>query len=287
MPSQDASKIKENILDFLSSKGPSLPVHISQAVGLNSLFTSAFLSELFSEKRLKMSNLRVGSSPVYFLSNQEQDLEKFSNHLKSKEKEAFLLIKEKGVLIDSEQEPAIRVALRAIKDFAIPFEKNGELFWKYFLLSKEIEPEIKSKKEIEEIPIKTEEIGEVEQTIQIIKPKKKTKTKQVKKTGKSKKGNDKFLARVKEFLSKENIDIIDIENFSKERIVLKVKTIEGERAFIAYNKRKIEEKDFINANKKAEELGLKYIILSLGEPSKKVKEMIDAMKNLSGIEKIE
>jgi hypothetical protein len=284
MPTQDTSKIKENIIEFLNSKGPSLPVHISQAVGLNSLFTSAFLSELFSEKRLKMSNLRVGSSPVYFLSNQEQDLEKFSNHLKSKEKEAFLRIKEKRVLIDSEQEPAIRVALRAIKDFAIPFEKNGELFWRYFLSSEEIEPEKKSLEKLETIPLNSEEI---EQTIQIIKPKKKIKTKQVKKTGKPKKGNDKFLARVKEFLSKENIDIIDIENFSKERIVLKVKTTEGERAFIAYNKRKIEEKDFINANKKAEELGLKYIILSLGEPSKKVKEMIDAMKNLSGIEKIE
>jgi hypothetical protein len=285
MPTQDTSKIKENIIEFIHSKGPSLPVHISQAIGLNSLFTSAFLSELFSEKRLKMSTLRVGSSPIYFLPNQEQDLEKFSNHLKSKEKEAFLRIKENRVLIDSEQEPAIRVALRAIKDFAIPFERNGELYWRYFLFKEgEVVEEIKDPEKQERVNL---EENKSEQIAPEIKPKKKIKTKLTKKTEKPKKSNDKFLFRVKEFLSKENIEIIDIESFSKERIVLKVKTLEGERAFIAYNKKKIEEKDLISANKKAEELGLKYLILSLGEPSKKMKEIIDAVKNLSGIEKIE
>ncbi|MDD3150998.1 MAG: FaeA/PapI family transcriptional regulator [Candidatus Gastranaerophilales bacterium] len=284
MPAQDTSKIKEDIIEFLNSKGPSLPVHIAQGVGLNSLFTSAFLSELFSEKRLKMSNLRVGSSPVYFLPNQEQGLEKFSNHLKSKEKDAFLRIKEKRVLIDSEQEPAIRVALKSIKDFAIPFEKDGELYWKYFLAQEEVEPKVNVSEKLETTSL---EFEETEQTPQIIKSKKKTKIKQVKKTGKPKKGNDKFLARVKEFLSKENIEILGIESFSKEGIVLRVKTNEGERVFIAYNKKKIEEKDLINANKKAEELGLKYLILSIGEPSKKIKEIIEAVKNLSGMEKIE
>jgi len=281
MPVQDTLKIKEEIVEFLNSKGPSLPVHIAQGVGLSPLFASAFLSELFSEKRLKMSNLRIGSSPVYFLSNQEPGLEKFSNHLKSKEKEAFLLIKEKQILKDSEQEPAIRVALRTIKDFAIPFEKDEELYWKYFIIKeKDIGKEIKQGTE-------TPERKEIEEPKQIIKPKKIQKKKPAKKTEKAKKGNDKFLARVKEFLLKENIEIMDIESFSKEGIVLIVKTNEGERAFIAYNKKKIEEKDLINANKKAEELGLKYIVLSLGEPTKRIKEVIEAVKNLSGIEKIE
>ncbi|MFC1682475.1 hypothetical protein ACFL0X_02575, partial [Nanoarchaeota archaeon] len=72
---------------------------------------------------------RVGSSPVYFLEGQERGLEGFSNHLKSKEKEAFDLLKEKKFLGDSEIEPAIRVALRAIKDFAVPFERDGKVIW--------------------------------------------------------------------------------------------------------------------------------------------------------------
>jgi len=277
MPAQDTSKTKEGIIEFLKINGPSLPVHIAHGAGLSQLFTSAFLSELFSEKKIRMSHLRVGSSPVYLLYGQEEGLEKYSNHLKSKEKEAFMLLKEKQVLKDDEQEPAIRVALRAIKDFAIPFEKNGEQYWGYFV-KKEIEKELEDgpEQKITEIPEK-----------QLTKKIKVEKKKPTKKSEKSKKGNDKFLSRVKEFLSKEGIELIDIERFSKEEIVLKVKSNGEEKALVAYNKKKIEEKEIINANKKAEELGLKYIILGLGEPSKKVKEVIRALKNLASIEKIE
>ena len=170
MPSQDTSKIKEDIINFLKIKGPSLPIHISQEIRVNTLFTSAFLSELFSEKRIKMSNLKIGSSPIYFLPDQEQDLEKFSGHLKSKEKEAFSLIKHKKILIDQEQEPAIRIALRAIKDFAIPFEKNNELCWKYFIAEeKEIETTQKIEKREE---TEDEEIVKSEIKIESTKPKK-------------------------------------------------------------------------------------------------------------------
>lgn len=275
MPAQDTSKTKEGIVEFLRIKGPSLPVHIAQGAMLSQLFTSAFLSELFSEKLIKMSNMRVGSSPVYFLPGQEEGLEKFSVHLKSKEKEAFALLKEKQILVDQEQEPAIRVALRAIKDFAIPFEKNEELHWRYFVTKEPeavVEKPVEKEKEVKKQPAE--------------KPKTEKK-KAPKKVEKAKKGNDKFLSKVKDFLSKEGIELMDIESFSKEGIVLKVKTNGEEKALIAYNKKKIEEKELINASKKAEELGLKYIILGLGEPSKKIKEVIKAVKNLSGIEKIE
>ncbi|MFH1365268.1 MAG: hypothetical protein ABIH28_01645 [archaeon] len=275
MPAQDTSKTKEEIIEFLKMKGASLPVHIAQEIKVSPLFTSAFLSELFSEKRIKMSNLRVGSSPVYFLSGQEQDLEKYASHLKSKEKEAFILIKEKQTLKDEEQEPAIRVALRAIKDFAIPFEKENKLYWRYFII---LEKEIKLESIKKEIEISEKKAVE--------KPKKEKK-KSAKKTEKRKKGNEQFLLRVKEFLSKENIEIISIESFSKEGIILKVKTNGEEKALIAYSKKKIEEKDLINANKRAENLRLKYILLSLGEPTKKIKDLMEAIKNLSGIEKIE
>jgi len=128
----DTSQIKEKILFILRGRGPSLPVHIAGEMGLSILFASAFLSELVSEKKIKISYMKVGNSPIYFIMGQELHLEKFSQYLHSKEKEAFLLIKEKKFLNDKKQEPAIRVALREIKDFAIPFEKNGEIFWRYF-----------------------------------------------------------------------------------------------------------------------------------------------------------
>ena len=128
MPSQDTTELKEKIISIIKTRGPSLPAHISSQIGMSILFTSAFLSELLSEKKLKISDMKVGSSPLYFIPGQENMLENFSSSLKSKEKDAFMLLKDKKFLKDSAQEPAIRVALRAIKDFAIPIQKNNELY---------------------------------------------------------------------------------------------------------------------------------------------------------------
>jgi len=140
----DALKIKEKIVSIIKERGPLLPVKISNEIHLSLLFTSAFLSELLSEKEIKMSNMRIGSSPLYFVSGQEPLLENFSSYLKGKEKEAFLRLKENKFLIDSEQEPAIRVALRQIKDFAYPFKHDEFIVWRYFLID---ESEFNQKKE--------------------------------------------------------------------------------------------------------------------------------------------
>ena len=97
---QDTSELKEKILSTFKQRGPSLPVHIAGATGLSILFASAFLSELFSEKKIKISHMKVGSSPIYFLPGQEHLLENFSQYIKGKEKETFLLLKEKKILKD-------------------------------------------------------------------------------------------------------------------------------------------------------------------------------------------
>lgn len=372
MPTQDASHIREKILSILRMKGPTIPVYISQEIGTSMLFTSAFLSELLSDKLIKISNMRVGNSPIYFIAGQEPQLEKFSHYLKSKEKEAFLLLQERKFLKDSEQSPAIRVALRSIKDFAFHFRKNNEIFWRYLTTSesefkqeitpieehkyveakpkpfdkkereigekiikdinieeieeirkdkeklekkeeieKEIEEEIKEdeeyialplpekvkeeKKELKKEEEKLEEI--VEETTKrektkttkekISKPKTKAKTEKTQKKPNVKKQDDKFFDKIKEFLSKETIEIVNIESFNKNEILLRIKSEGTEKLLVAYNKKKILDTDIINANKKASNLNLKYIILSMGEPSKKLSNLIESAQNLEKIEKIE
>ena len=272
MPTQDTSQLKEKILSTLRKRGPSLPVHIAGEIEMSALFASAFLSELFSEKRIKISNMKVGNSPLYFLSGQEPMLERFSQHLKSKEKDAFILLKEKKFLKDDEQEPAIRVALRAIKDFAIPFKKDEQIIWRYLTV-----PEVELKE-------KSKKIKKIEEKLDIFdkKPKKKIIRKKV-----SQKRNDKFFNRVKEFLSEKFIEIEDIESFNKNELILRVKVRGEEKLLVAYNKKRINENDLIKADKKASELNLSYIVLSLGRPLKKLNNLIDAVKNLSVIEKIE
>lgn len=304
MANQDAMQIRGKIISFITQNGPSLPVHIAKETGLSILFASAFLSEMYGEKEIKMSNLRVGSSPLYFISGQEPQLEKFSQYLKSKEKEAFLMLKEKKILRDSEQQPAIRVALREIKDFAIPFEKNNEVFWRYFVTEElpekievevieTIEPVIESveiKEEInEEIEDKSEkeEPKEPEEEIPIKeKPQKKQRT-HAKPKGQNKKKDENFFNNIKAFLAKEKIEIIDIKDFQNNEAVLKVKKKGTEELIFAFNQKKITEKEILKAHKKASQEKMKYSVLSLGEPSKKLNELILAIRDLSVLDKID
>jgi len=306
---QNPMETREKIISFMKIRGPSLPVHIAKEIGTNILFASAFLSELLSEKIVKISNMRVGSSPIYFIPGQEIYLERFANFLKSKEKEAFNLLKQKKFLKDNKQQPAIRVALREIKDFAVPFEKNQNLYWKFFTVAEsefqEEKPKIKEipitpknlLKEEQELPLQKEEKIPIsvikkeepkkEKEIIVFEKKEKSKTKKRIKKKIPKKQNDIFFNKVKEFLSKKSIDILDIVGFTKNELILKIKKEEEEKLFIAYNKKRINENDIINANKKSSELKLKYTILCLGDSSKKIDDLIEAIRNLSGMEKIE
>jgi hypothetical protein len=281
MPTKDTSEIKERIVAFLKIKGPSLPVHIAKEIGMNILFTSAFLSELLSDRKIKMSHMKVGSSKIHFLEGQEEKLENFSNHLKSREKDAYLLLKEKKFLKDSEVQPAIRVALRAIKDFAIPIETSEGIVWRYFTVPKS---EFKEK-EKPKLETKTPEVIEEK------KPETKTEKPKTRKKSRSSrassKKNDKFFNKVKDFLREKQIEITGIEGFSKKDLTLKVKKNEREYLLIAFNKKRVTEKDIIKAHKKASDQNLRYLILSLGEPLKKTQNIIEAAKDLAGIEKLE
>ena len=73
--SQDPLETRNKILSILRLKGPSLPVQIARETGLNSLFAGAFLSELASDKSIKISMMKVWGSPLYFLPGQESQLE--------------------------------------------------------------------------------------------------------------------------------------------------------------------------------------------------------------------
>jgi len=276
---QETSQIKERILSFLKRNGPSLPVHVAKEMNLSILFASAFLSELLSEKKIKISNIRVGSSPVYLISGQEFLLERFSEHLKSKEKEAFLLIQKEKVLKDDEQEPAIKVALRQIRDYALPFKnEKGEIYWRYF---KTKESDFKEKKEIRE-----EEIKKIEEKVDLNIFDKEKEKKEIKKKTKRipQKRNDKFFNRVKDYLSEKSIETLNIESFSKNDLFLRIRKDGKEKLLVALNKKRISEIDILKANKKAVELNLEYVLLSLGEPLKRLKNLIEAIKRLSDIE---
>lgn len=292
MSAQDALQIKDRIPIILRNRGPSLPVHIAKEIGLSILFTSAFLSELFNENEIKVSHMRVGSSPIYYLPGQEPSLENYAEYLKSKERESFLLLKERKFLKESELEPAIRVAIKEIKDFAIPFRLGEEVWWRYFTTDEsELENQEKTieesptevEKEIEESEEPTEEkelkiFDEEEKPKEII---------QRKVPAKRAKPGEKFFEKVKEFLSRSSVEIMSIEGLKKEELVLKVRIHGEEQLLVAYNKKKISEKEILKASKISSDFNLKYSILSLGELPRKISNLIDALKNIKTIGKVE
>lgn len=168
----DVNEVKNRIINFLKAKGPSLPIQISKELRMDTIIISAFLGELLNEKKIKTSNLRVGGTPLYLLQGWEPQLENFQKYLHPKEQDAFLLLKNSGILKDSEQEPAIRVALRAIKDFAFAFKKDDEIYWRYLALSEEgvrnlLEPENLKKEIKEEIKKNIEKLKENETNVKI------------------------------------------------------------------------------------------------------------------------
>lgn len=141
--------ITDRVKQLVRMRGPVIPSQISKEIGTNILMASAILSELASKNDVKISSVKFGGTPLYYVVGQEPKLQNYIASLPQKEKEAFEMLKVTGVLRDSDLDPALRVALRQIKDFAKPLEAsiNGVpyLFWKWYLMANE-EAEVQIKK---------------------------------------------------------------------------------------------------------------------------------------------
>ncbi|MBI2564848.1 hypothetical protein HYV79_02555 [Candidatus Woesearchaeota archaeon] len=131
----------ENQILTLVKKSPVQPVQVAKALNTNSLMASAILSELSSKGKLKVSYLKVGSSPLYYDPENPSQLQNFVYALNEKEKRAYEVILQKKVIPDDSLDPLMKVCMRQLKDFAQPieviFQGNVVLFWKWYLLKDE------------------------------------------------------------------------------------------------------------------------------------------------------
>lgn len=128
---------EQAIISLVRMKGPVIPSQINKELNTNVLFASAMLSELVDQKKLKLTSLKVGGSPVYYIDGQEYKLQNYTKYLNEKDQKTCELLKGSKILKDSEQIPLTRASLRMIKDFAAPLEVNldgqKEIFWKWYL----------------------------------------------------------------------------------------------------------------------------------------------------------
>jgi hypothetical protein len=324
MEKLDSKRVKSEIVHFLRNRGPSLPIQVARAIKIETLFTSAFLSEMLSEGTIKISHLKVGGSPLYYLPETLNLLENFSQHLNSKEKEAFELLKKNRFVEDTEQPPAIRVALRSLRDFAFPLNKDNKVYWRYFLVNEENfkipkreaeilgetraeeikEPKINKEENTNEITEENPKLKEIKEELlrkeqelkKAVEELEKLKTssqlhpllRNRKKTLKKvEKENTDFLDKVKNVIQKQEFTIINIEHADKKQVILKVHKENKESLVFALNKKRVEEEDLIKSYRKALQSGLPYFIIAIGELSKKTKEAIEAHQKFKGVIKLE
>jgi len=288
----DIQQKKNKIISYLEMNGPSLPVRIAKAIAMDPVFASAILSELLNAKQVKMSNLKIGSSPLYLLPGQEQKLEEHTENLKSIENDAYIKLKEKKVLEDEKQSPAIRVALRSIKDFATPFKFQDKIMWKYiFTPDEEIEKILNPPREIKKEDPKIEEKAEAPKVWEIkkeeIKESKKIESIFTAKEEPKKSKTKTFLERVERFLEKQNMKITSIKEVDKKKVIAKIESNSGTALLFAFNKIKITEQELMKCYKQAKNIDLPYHLIVLGNLTKKMNDTIDAYKKLIKVDKLD
>lgn len=299
----NAEVVKSKIMSFIEKKGPSLPIQIAKDIGMNSIFTSAFLSELLDSKKIKTSSIRVGGTSLYLIPGQEVQLEQFHSFLHPKEVESYEKLKQNKVLKDSEQDPAIRVALRQIKDFAFSFKNDEQIYWRYLttseqeirdLFSKPVKQEIVKEVIVEEVIIKEEPkkeiiIEKVETLTEKVIPKEKPKikAKEEKQTPlfnnplairqeikqEKVKPKSEFCQKTIEFLENNGFKILEEKEYSKKEYncIAEIHTKLGPIAFLtqAKEKKSISESDLDPLLRQAQAIPLPALMLYTENLSKK------------------
>ena len=129
--------LRPKVYDIIRIKGPVIPRDIVKEIGGDTFIIGAVLSQLREAGKINISKTKIGGSPTYYISGQENRLQLLDKYLNEKDKKAFDLLKENKILRDEIQTPLMRVALRSIMDFAKPLEVNlsgkKEIFWKWYM----------------------------------------------------------------------------------------------------------------------------------------------------------
>ena len=266
-------ELKQKAISYIEQQGPTIPVRLAKELGVDPIWAGAILSEMIQHHNVKITSMKVGSTPIYYLEGQESQLEKFAEeHLKGIPKEAYLLLKKEGVLKDSEQEPQIRIALRSLKDFAIKTEKEGLILWQYYLfeggnLNSETIEEIKS---IEKTEL-TEEIPSGEE-IKSLKPEKN------------------LVTLITQKLDSLNIKLIEKTDIKKREFFGRGRMQgvlgEEELLIIAKDKKNITEKDIEKMFEKMKNEKKRILLLTTGEIAKKSVGFYRSYKNLIKIKSL-
>ncbi|MBI4139601.1 hypothetical protein HY483_01420 [Candidatus Woesearchaeota archaeon] len=173
---------RDKILSLLKLKIALLPAQVATELRIDSMIASAMLSEMSERGLVKVSRIKIGSSPLYYDPSRPEVLEQYIHTLKQVEREALQFLKNSRIVRDGSLSPVARVAFQGLKDYAVPLDvtigNTKEVFWKWYLIpddsaEKIIVEIVQGKKETEEQTIKRPEEPIKEQRQEAIIPAKK------------------------------------------------------------------------------------------------------------------
>jgi len=292
---------RDQILSLAQAK-PLLPGDVAKSLNTDLIMASAMLSELSANKKLRISRLKVGSSPLYFIPEKESMLENYTNSLNEKDRKTVEILKMNKILRDSALDPLTRVSLRQISDFSKPIEVKqdgqSELFWKWFLTSDSeaelmirqiIEP---SKPEIKSLPVvqKDAQLHLVDLNLhqesvalvqnvekKVVAPSQTHLEKPISKNT--------FFASISSFFGANKIKVIEqkeIKKLNDYDFIVELPSSVGMLTYYckARNKKKIVDADVSNAFVQGQLKKLPVILLSNGELHKNAKELLQQLKGV-------
>lgn len=279
---------KQQILEIIKKEGPCLPSSVANKIGIPLLLTSAFFSEMKAEKMLKISNLKIGGSPLYYVEGQEAQLENFIKYLELKEQEAFELLKKAKVLDETTLEPAHRVAFRNMKDFAYPInvktENDEKTFWCFYTIKQE-----DASKKIYEL-LKKEKVEKKEAEK---KEEKEAEKKEEKKLEEKKLEKGKARKRVRENVKLKVKSWLDAKKFAVEQeldddFIVSIDSEIGKLSFLIVPrlKKTINEADLSLAYQQGQDAKMPVLLLTNGKLSKKAQAYLEKLGRLIVVEKI-
>ncbi len=188
---------EEQVLGAVRSKGPVIPMDVRQILSVGDTITiGATLSTLIARGLVKVTHIKRGGSPFYYVEGQEPKLAELSKYLNEKDRRTFEVLVQRKVIRDKVEEPLVRVSLRNLPDFAVKFEVevNGEreIFWRWYMASEDeaialftASSKEKNKEKKEVAAQKTEEkkieTNEVQSAVSVVEEQKKESKKRVRK----------------------------------------------------------------------------------------------------------
>lgn len=286
------AETKDKILEYVKENGPLLPSDISKHMNGNLIFASAILSEFVSNKLLRMSNAKIGGSKLYYFPGQEGKLVMVHKHLPEKPRKAFELLQQQRVVRDSFCEPWERVALREIKDFAVPLMVSvgdkEEVFWKWFTVSDEEATGIIRSALEGELPKEEPkaEVMPVEEKADVVdEPKKKARKRREEQqvlepiAPAAIHAGDEFAGSLLRFFGESNVFILEqklVKRNKEINFVIEFPSVIGKACYYvkAKNKKKVSDKDLGGAFDEAKSGHLPLLFLSNGELTKKAQNFI-------------